>query len=123
MPRRLIRTAGSSRCLSTSSVRHGPRRTSSSLSRRDLNSRGRSVCRRSGEGARLMLAQLAAPTGEGAKAGPIALLVILLLCIACYFLFRSMTKHLKKVREEFPGEPPPEPPSDLLPEPPAEPPR
>ena len=70
-----------------------------------------------------MLAQLAAPTGEGAKAGPIALLVILLLCIACYFLFRSMTKHLKKVREEFPGEPPPEPPSDLQPEPPAEPPR
>jgi len=70
-----------------------------------------------------MLAQLAAPTGEGAKAGPIALLVILLLCIACYFLFRSMTKHLKKVREEFPGEPPPEPRSDLLPEPPAEPPR
>jgi len=58
-----------------------------------------------------------------ATAGPIALLVILLLCIACYFLFRSMTKHLKKVREEFPGEPPPEPPSDLLPEPPAEPPR
>ena len=44
-----------------------------------------------------MLAQLAAPTGEGAKAGPIALLVILLLCIACYFLFRSMTKHLRKV--------------------------
>src|SRR5215471_9458206 len=93
---------------------HGGLRAGS-LSRRDLNSRGRSVCRRSGEGARLMLAQLAAPTGEGAKAGPIALLVILLLCIACYFLFRSMTKHLKKVREEFPGEP--------LPEPPAEPPR
>jgi hypothetical protein len=70
-----------------------------------------------------MLAQLAAPTGEGAKAGPIALLVILLLCTACYFLFRSMTKHLKKVRDEFPGEPPPEPPSDLPPEAPAEPPR
>jgi hypothetical protein len=56
-----------------------------------------------------MLAQLAAPTGEAAKAGPIALLVILLLCTACYFLFRSMTKHLRKVRDEFPGEPPPEP--------------
>lgn len=53
-----------------------------------------------------MLAQLAAPTGEAAKAGPIALLVILLLCTACYFLFRSMTKHLKKVRDEFPGQPP-----------------
>ncbi|HEY3088026.1 MAG TPA: hypothetical protein VGJ59_08190 [Jatrophihabitantaceae bacterium] len=66
-----------------------------------------------------MLTQLAAPTGEGAKAGPIALLVILLLCTACYFLFRSMTKHLRKVRDEFPGEPPPEPPAER----PAEPPR
>jgi hypothetical protein len=70
-----------------------------------------------------MFVQLAAPTGEGAKAGPIALLVILLLCTACYFLFRSMTKHLKKVRDEFPGEPPPEPPSDRPPEATAEPPR
>jgi hypothetical protein len=67
----------------------------------------------------MMLAQLAAPTGEGAKAGPIALLVILLLCTACYFLFRSMTKHLKKVRDDFPSELPPEPP----PERPTEPPR
>ena len=70
-----------------------------------------------------MFVQLAAPTGEGAKAGPIALLVILLLCTACYFLFRSMTKHLKKVRDEFPGEPPAEPPSDRPPEAPAEPPQ
>jgi hypothetical protein len=69
-----------------------------------------------------MLAQLAAPTGEGAKAGPIALLVILLLCTACYFLFRSMTKHLRKVREDFPSELPPEPPSELPTERPAEPP-
>jgi hypothetical protein len=65
-----------------------------------------------------MFVQLAAPTGEGAKAGPIALLVILLLCTACYFLFRSMTKHLRKVRDEFPGESL----EDLPPEPPAEPP-
>jgi hypothetical protein len=50
--------------------------------------------------------------GARAKAGPIALLVILLLCTACYFLFRSMTKHLRKVRDEFPGEPPPEPPAE-----------
>jgi hypothetical protein len=66
-----------------------------------------------------MLAQLAAPTGEGAKAGPIALLVILLLCTACYFLFRSMTKHLRKVREDFPSELPQEPPSELRTEQPA----
>jgi hypothetical protein len=40
--------------------------------------------------------------GEAKKAGPIALVVILLLCVACYFLFRSMTRHLRKVREQFP---------------------
>ena len=44
--------------------------------------------------------------GEAKKAGPIALLVILLLAVACYFLFRSMTRHLRKVREEFPEDPP-----------------
>jgi hypothetical protein len=36
------------------------------------------------------------------KSGPIALAVILLLCIAAYFLFKSMSKHLKRVRDEFP---------------------
>jgi hypothetical protein len=41
--------------------------------------------------------------GEAKKAGPIALVVILLLCIACYFLFRSMARHLRKVRDEFPS--------------------
>ena len=46
----------------------------------------------------------AAPTGEGAKAGPWGLAVILLLCVACYFLFKSMSKHLRKVREEFPSD-------------------
>lgn len=48
-----------------------------------------------------------AKTGEAAKAGPIGLAVILLLCIACYFLFKSMAKHMRKVRENFPGEVPP----------------
>jgi len=28
------------------------------------------------------------------------LAIILVLCVACYFLFRSMSKHLKKVREQ-----------------------
>lgn len=46
-----------------------------------------------------------AKSGEAAKAGPIGLAVILLLCIACYFLFKSMSKHLKRVREEFPTDP------------------
>ena len=41
--------------------------------------------------------------GESKKAGPIALLVILLLAIACFFLFRSMSKHLRRVRDDFPA--------------------
>jgi len=48
-----------------------------------------------------------AKTGEAAKAGPIAFAVILVLCVACYFLFKSMSKHLKRVRENFPADPPP----------------
>jgi hypothetical protein len=41
------------------------------------------------------------PTGEAAKSGPWGLAIILLLCAGCYFLFKSMSKHLRKVREEF----------------------
>ena len=44
--------------------------------------------------------------GEGVKSGPIGLAVILVLCIAAYFLFKSMSKHLKRVRDEFPSAPP-----------------
>jgi hypothetical protein len=40
--------------------------------------------------------------GEGVKSGPIGLAVILVLCVAVYFLLKSMSKHLKKVRDEFP---------------------
>lgn len=43
-----------------------------------------------------------AKTGEAAKSGPIGLAIILILCVACYFLFKSMSKHLKTVREDFP---------------------
>ena len=50
-----------------------------------------------------------AKTGEGVKSGPIGLAVILVLCVAAYFLFKSMSKHLKKVREEFPVDAPPPP--------------
>jgi hypothetical protein len=57
---------------------------------------------------------------ESKKSGPIGLVVILVLCIACYFLFKSMSKHLRKVREEFPTDSGPNP-SDR-PAPPAEPP-
>jgi hypothetical protein len=46
---------------------------------------------------------------ETKKSGPIGLAVILVLCIACYFLFKSMSKHLRRVREGFPTESHPQP--------------
>lgn len=48
------------------------------------------------------LAYLADDTDVGDekhKAGPIAIVVIAVLCIVCFFLFRSMSKHLRRVRE------------------------
>jgi hypothetical protein len=42
--------------------------------------------------------------GEGVKSGPIGLAVILVLCVAAYFLFKSMSKHLKRVRDDFPSD-------------------
>ena len=50
----------------------------------------------------IAVAEVLAKSGEAAKSGPIGLAVILLLCIVCYFLFKSMSKHLRKVREDFP---------------------
>jgi hypothetical protein len=44
--------------------------------------------------------------GENKKSGPIGLAIILVLCVACYFLFKSMSKHLRRVREEFPADAP-----------------
>lgn len=43
-------------------------------------------------------------SGEGMKSGPIGLAVILVLCVVAYFLFKSMSKHLRNVREDFPGD-------------------
>ena len=63
-----------------------------------------------------MLLDVVAKSGEAAKSGPIGLAVILILCIVCYFLFKSMSKHLKRVRENFPADPPP--PADAPPAPP-----
>lgn len=51
--------------------------------------------------------EIVARSGEGLKSGPIAFATILVLCVVCYFLFKSMSKHLKKVREEFPSDEPP----------------
>jgi hypothetical protein len=53
--------------------------------------------------------EILAKSAESQKSGPIGLAVILVLCIACYFLFKSMSKHLKHVREEFPADAAPTP--------------
>jgi hypothetical protein len=55
-------------------------------------------------------AELLAKSGEAVKSGPIGLAIILILCIACYFLFKSMSRHLKTVREDFPADEAPAPP-------------
>jgi hypothetical protein len=51
-----------------------------------------------------MLIDVVAKSGEAAKSGPIGFAVILVLCVVCYFLFKSMSKHLRKVREQELGE-------------------
>jgi hypothetical protein len=60
-------------------------------------------------------ADVLAKTGEAAKSGPIGLAVILVLCVVCYFLFKSMSKHLRTVRERFPGGKPADPPAAASP--------
>jgi hypothetical protein len=52
---------------------------------------------------------------ESGKAGPLALLVILLLGLATYLLIRSMNRHLRKVPPSFgpPGVDPPTGPGEL----------
>jgi hypothetical protein len=52
----------------------------------------------------IVYADVLAKTGEAAKSGPIGLAVILVLCVLCYFLFKSMSKHLRTVRERFPND-------------------
>jgi hypothetical protein len=54
-----------------------------------------------------MTAVMLADSSGGLGAGFIAFLVVLGLVVACYFLFRSMTRHLKKVPATF-EQPPPE---------------
>jgi hypothetical protein len=49
--------------------------------------------------------QLQAGGDSALGAGFIAFVVVVALGVACYFLFRSMTRHLRKVPPSF--EPPP----------------
>jgi hypothetical protein len=48
-------------------------------------------------------AALAAAGDDQQKAAPLGLFVLLLMGVACYFLFKSMSRHLKRVREDFPA--------------------
>jgi hypothetical protein len=52
----------------------------------------------------MLVAEVMAKSGEAVKSGPIGFAVILVLCVVCYFLFKSMSKHLKSVREGFPSD-------------------
>ena len=61
-------------------------------------------------------AWLLAGTDTG-KAGPLALLVVVLLGVACYFLFKSMSRHLRKVQNGFPPAAPTRPAGDGNPQP------
>jgi hypothetical protein len=44
------------------------------------------------------------------KGSPIGLFVVLVLCVAVYFLYRSMSKHLRRVPPSFDPPDPPDPP-------------
>jgi cell division protein FtsX len=49
------------------------------------------------------------PTASGGHAlgaGFIAFVVVLVLAVSCFFLFRSMTRHLRKVPRSFDPPPP-----------------
>ena len=48
-----------------------------------------------------------------AQAGPLGLVVILVLAVACVFLFRSMNKQLRKIPDSF--DPPADPPDEERP--------
>jgi ABC-type nickel/cobalt efflux system permease component RcnA len=41
------------------------------------------------------------------KSGPWGLAIILLLCVAVYFLWRSMNKHLRRAQQHFAADPQP----------------
>jgi hypothetical protein len=47
----------------------------------------------------IVLAELLAD--DKGKGSPIGLFVVLILCVAVYFLYRSMTKQMRKVPDSF----------------------
>jgi hypothetical protein len=58
-----------------------------------------------GPGVSVVAAIVSAAGQDQQKAAPLGLFVLLLLCVACFFLFRSMSRHLKRVRDDFPSGP------------------
>ena len=54
------------------------------------------------------MSALLALAEDDVTAGPIGLLIVLLLGIALVFLFRSMTKRIKRLPPSFPGQDDPE---------------
>lgn len=42
--------------------------------------------------------------GDSGRASPIGLFVILALCVAVYFLWKSLNRHLKRVPDSFGGD-------------------
>ncbi len=59
--------------------------------------------------------RLLAGGGGDLGAGFIAFVVVVVLSVACYFLFRSMTRHLRKVPASFDPPAPPPPPEREVP--------
>jgi hypothetical protein len=51
---------------------------------------------------------LADPPASNAQAGPLGLLVVILLAIATFVLIRSMSRHLRRVPQSFDPAPPEE---------------
>ena len=47
-------------------------------------------------------ARVLASAVDQQKAAPLGLFVLILLGVACYFLFKSMSGHLRRVRDDFP---------------------
>lgn len=54
----------------------------------------------------MIVTHVLAAGGSDLGAGFIAFLIVLVLCVASFFLFRSMSRHLRKVPESFEQAPP-----------------
>lgn len=71
------------------------------------------IAQHEGEGEGVMISTLGAAAvladSDKGKGSPIGLFVVLLLVVAVYFLYRSMSKHIRRVPESFQATPGAEP--------------